>query len=282
MRHRDTAPSDADLVLRRAIELDADHTSGDDIELDQTTLSEIAAEIGVAPEAVVTAIAEARTGVLAHRSLVDRVIGPRRVWAHRPITYDDELARARLLDWLEVTHGLRPRVRPDGVVVASKRRDLVGKVGIGLRKAQGVGGLAVATTVRATTVVPDDDDAGSDGAICLVADVGAKRKEAVLGGSAVAMGASVVVGLAAVITGPLTLVGVPAAAGVGTLVARRVHRSTVARVSESVELTVDGVAVGEDAPKPKGSLVRRRRTERVLERSDRERPELPAPERADD
>lgn len=260
MSESEIQPVDTGMILRRAIELDeVSWELVSDEPLDSQSLAEIAAELGVSPNAVASALAEAKAGAPSRRSVLDRVVGPRRVAANRVVVTDDESVRERLVEWLSVTHGLKPRVRPDGVVIAHKRRDLAGLVGKGLRRAQGLGGLTVADTVQAATVATGDDAEEVDrSSLCLVADVGSKRKEAIAGGSAVAVGMSVVVGFAAVITGPVTLVGVPVAAGVGTLVARRVHRTTVVRLSESVSHTVDGVSQGEEPPRPVGSLSRRR------------------------
>jgi len=259
---------DAGMVLRRAVELDSTTAQEPawqgtlDEWLDRTALAEIASEVGVSAAAVAAAVAEAQAGALERPTVIDRIVGPRRVTANRAIAADDEQARERLLSWLSVAHGLRPRVRPDGVIIAHRRRDLAGKMGTGLRRFQGLGGLSSATTVQAAAVGADqvDQDPSDPGAICVVADVGSKRKEAIVGGSAVAAGMSVVVTMAAVFTGPVVLVGIPVAAGLGTVVARKTHRSTVRRMTESVDHTMDGVVQGEEPPHPLGGLVRRRRS----------------------
>ncbi len=264
------------MVLRRAIEVDHHSFDGDlDQPLDHRTLTEIAAEVGISPAAVAVAIAEARAGALERRSILDRIVGPRLVSANRTTTIDDDETRERLVEWLTVTHGLKPRVRPDGVVVAAKRHDLAGKVSTGIRRAQGLGGLSTANSVTAVAIVVEDDrdsegsgedgdpeDAIEPGAVCVVADLGSKRNDAIVGGSVVAVGFSAVIGMAAVVTGPAILVGIPVAAGVGTLVARKSHRTTVEKVTTSVDHAVDGVAQGEDPPRPLGGLVRKRRTNR--------------------
>ena len=245
---------DTATLLRRAIELD--HL-GQEVDLDQPldrdTLSEIAAEVGISPGALATAIAEAKAGALVNRSVLDRVVGPRLISANRTVSMEDQEAIDRLVEWLSVTHGLKPRVRSDGVVVAGKRRDLAGKISTGIRRAQGLGGLSTANSVTATAVGPEtpaspetSKDAG--GAVCLVADVGAKRNEAIIGGSAVAVSVSAAVVVVTVVTGPVALVGIPVAAGIGTIVARLSHRTTVIKVSESVDHAVDGVAQGEKPP----------------------------------
>lgn len=261
MSNDEIIPVNVGAVLRRAIEVDRlpGETIGDEGFLDRRALSEIAAEIGVSPAAVATALANGQAGVLTRRTVVDRIVGPRWVWSSRTMATDDQLARERLVEWLSVTHGLRPRVRPDGVVVAQKRRDLAGKLGAGVRKVQGLGGLAAAKRVQAAAVAADDREIETS-SLCLAVDVSAQRKDAIVGGSAAAVGMSAVIGAAALATGPVLLISMPLAVGVGTVVARRVHRTTVARMSESVDHTVDGVVQGDDPPGPLGGLILRRRS----------------------
>ncbi len=290
MNERETTPVDASTVLRRAIEVDHHSFEGDlDQPLDHQTLVEIAAEVGISPGAVAVAVAEARAGALERRSLLDRIVGPRLVSANRTTTVENGETRERLVEWLTVTHGLKPRVRPDGVVVAAKRHDLAGKVSTGIRRVQGLGGLSTANSITAAAIGPESDgrsNAGADGnggtdagtgtgtgtdsdadpielgAVCVVADLGSKRNDAIVGGSVVAVGVSAALSVVAVVTGPVALMGIPVAAGVGTLVARKSHRTTVVKIMTSVDHAVDGVAQGEEPPRPLGGLVRRRRSER--------------------
>lgn len=252
-------PLDPGLVLRRAIELD--RPVGDDgrgTALDHRALAEIAAEIGVSQEALAAAVADGQAGILARRTLIDRIIGPRWVWASGTVAADDDQTRERLVNWLSVGHGLRPRVRPDGVIVARKRRDLAGKLGASVRKIQGLGGLGSAKRVRAAAVPTVGDREDRSSSLCLAADLSAQRKDAIAGGSAAALGVSVVIGAAAFATGPALLAGLPLAAGVGAAVARRSHRIAVIEMTESVDHTVEGVVKGDDPPRPIGDLVRRR------------------------
>lgn len=252
-------PVDPGLVLRRAIELDrpvGEDLSGD--VLDHQALAEVAAEIGVSQEALAAAVADGKAGILVRRTIVDRIVGPRWVWASGTVAAGDDQARERLVRWLSVGHGLRPRVRPDGVIVARKRRDLAGKLGAGVRKVQGLGGLASAKRVRAAAVPTMGDEPAGSSSLCLAADLSAQRRDAIAGGSAAAIGVSVMIGAAAFATGPALLAGLPLAAGIGAAVARRSHRITVVEMSESVDHTVEGVVKGEDPPRPIGDLVRRR------------------------
>lgn len=251
-------PVDASVVLRRAIEIDHVTFDGDlDEQLDPSMLADIARQVGVSPTAVAAAVAEARAGALEDRSVLDRIIGPRRISSNRVFVADDTDATERLLEWLEVAHGLRPRVRPDGVIVARRRRDLAGKVGSGIRKVQGLGGLSDAGTVQAVAIGTEGEP--EPAAVCVVADVGTKRRDAIVGGSVVAVSLSAAVSMVAVLAGPVVLVGIPVAAGVGTAIARTAHRSTVNRMTESVDDTLDGVAQGDEPPHPIKSLVRKRR-----------------------
>ena len=262
------ARTDVESVLRRAIEkaqraeVEAAATAAEPV-LDTAALTEIAAEVGVPAESLAAALAEAQAGVDERRGVlagaVDRVVGPRTVWVSRPTDADEAEARRRIVDWLESNHGLRPRVRADGVVVAAKRRDVAGKMAGGIRRVRGLGGLGTASSIQAAAV-----DAGDgQGSVCLAADVGNKRAEAIAGGSVIAVGGTMVVGVTALITAPVVLVGVPIAAGVGTVASRLLYRSTVRRIGDTLEETVDGVARGDEPPHPLGRLrVRRTRRDR--------------------
>lgn len=253
---------DTSIVLRRAAELDKGLADdGVPVSLDPSMLAEVASEVGISPEAMASALAEAKAGAIRKRSVIDKVVGPRWVSANRITSETDDTSTERLVEWLEVAHGLKPRVTSEGLVVASKRRDLAGVVSTSLRRVQGLGGLSAATTVKAAAVTGEgDEDDDITGSVCLVADVGSKRNEAIRNGSVVTVVVWAAIGVAATAAGTVTLVGLPVAAGLGTLVARRSHRTTVVRVSESVDHVADGVALGQDPPRPKGSFGRRRRT----------------------
>ncbi|MGH1490036.1 MAG: hypothetical protein ACRBK7_11705 [Acidimicrobiales bacterium] len=269
MSNDEVTPVDPGQVLRRAIELD--HLPGAELHdepLDDQALAEIAADLGVSPAALAGALADGKAGALRDKTIVDRLVGPRWVWSSRTVSVDEQQARELLLDWLAVAHGLKPRVRPDGVIVARKRHDLAGKLGRGLRRVQGVGGLGTANRVQAAAVSAEDDipgganeaEDGPESSLCLAADLGSRRNDAIAGGSAAAVGMSAIVGVAVFASGPIALFGLPVAAGVGTVVARRVHRTTVIRITETVDETVDAVVLGEEPPRPRGSLVRRRKS----------------------
>ena len=244
-------------IIRRAIELDRIEPSEDGGGLSQLQLAQIAGDLDISPAALNSALVEAKAGVDGRQGLVDRLVGPRHISAKRSASVDEEAITVRVLEWLEVTHGLRPRVTSDGVVVATKRRDLAGVVGTGIRRAQGFGGLSTADEIKAA-VVTTGTDAQHESAVCLVADVGHSRSGAIVAGSAVAAGGSLVIGMVTLLVGPAAWVGVPLAAGAGALGARLVHRTTVRRVGESIDQTIDGVALGNEPPRPVGAFKRRR------------------------
>lgn len=252
------SPEATEIVLRRAVEMTEVEPTTGQIELSPTAVAEIAAEVGVPSSAVAAAVAEHRAGVVQRRSLVDRVVGPRVVWAHRASSLGEDLTKERAERWLQSTHGLRPRERHDGVIVANKPRGVAGAVAVGVRRAGGLGGLG---RVRGVAVAAVDVDA-QPGAVCVVADVGNKRDEAMLGGAAVTVGGVAVVGLVALVAGPLALVAVPVVAGAGAVTSRTIHRGTVRRVAEDVEETVDGIAAGAEPPR----LTRPRRSGRKSRR----------------
>ncbi len=250
--------SSAEVIIRRALEkAQRDDTVTEEV-LDITTLTAIASEVGLSASSVAEALAESRAGVDGEPSLIDRVVGPKVLWSTRPMAVTEETARERLVDWLHANHGLRSRVRGDGVVVAVKREDVAGKLGEGLRKIQGMGGLSQSAGVQAATASAADDEQS----VCLAVDVGNKRMEAVAGGSAVAVVGTVAVGATAVVAGPLMLIALPVGLAAGAVTSRLVHRQTVKRFTMSLEETMDGVARGDRAPHPLDPLKKQRNRRR--------------------
>lgn len=244
--------------MRRALEKAQRNDQLADTTMDVETLTVIAAEVGVPAASVAEAIAESRVGVDPQVGLIDRVVGPKTVWSTRAIHVNEEAARQRIVDWFRSNHGLRPRVRDDGVVVAVRRDDVAGKIGDSLRKVQGIGGLSGVNTVQAVAIGTQVDGV-EQGSVCLAVDVGNKRVEAVAGGSAVAAAGTVVVGAAAVVAGPLVLVVLPLCLGAGAVTSRLLHRETLKRIHYSVEETIDGVTRGDRPPHPLDPLKKVRR-----------------------
>lgn len=229
-----------EMVLRRASEIRERIPEPDEVGLTSNDLVEIAREVGVSPQAVVTALAEHQAGAPTRRGVADRLIGPRVVWASRLTASDEATARESSIDWLATEHGLRTRVRDDGVVVARKRTDVVGKLAGGVRRARGRGGLGRFREVQVASVAGDDQPA----AVCLVVDVGNKRNEAMATGAVVTAGGAAFVGFVALIAGPVTLAALPLVAGAGAVTSRRSHRATVRRAADDVEETLDRIASG--------------------------------------
>ncbi len=260
-------------VLRRAFEIaQRQLEEPTEVYLSRGTLAEIALEVGLPSSALAAAIAERQLGLDEEAGLLDRVLGPRMIAAQRASAHDERYLTERTVEWLENGHGMKSRVRQDGVVIANKRRDVVGKVANTLRSTQGQGGLGKVQQVTAVAVDLDDDP----GAVVLAADVGDKRNEAILGGVAVTAGASLAVGAISIVAGPLVLIGLPVAAGVGVLTSRTVHQGTVRDVEHEVESTIDQVVKGQRPPSllgavAKESIARRlqKRQERTAQRAER-------------
>ncbi len=230
-------------VLRRAFEIAHVEPNATAFEIGRETLAEIAAEVDLPQSALAGAVAERMLGVDDEQGLLDRLIGPVQITSVRAMGMSEDAAVEQLSEWMESGHGLRTRVRPDGVVVGVRRDDLFGKVGRTVRSAQGLGGLGEHREVRGAAVDLDHNTTG--GAVALTVDLTGKRNEAMLGGGAVAVGTGAVVGIVSLIAGPVALVGLPAAAGLGVLTSRLVHGKNVRQVTHSVEETVDAVATGE-------------------------------------
>ncbi len=215
-----------------------------DIELGIDHLRDIAAEVGIPASALAQALAEQLAGApTARGSVLDRLVGPTGLAESRVASGTGAEAHLHARRWLEVGHGLRVRVRDDGVIMASKRTDVVGKVVTGLRRARGREGLGRARSVLAATVEIDDTPV-----VCVVVDAANKRSEAlVVGSTLTGMGMSAV-GAAALFTTPVVLVALPVVAGGGLLFCRNRYRSAVVRLAEDLEDTVRAIADGDRPP----------------------------------
>ena len=136
----DLGPAASEAVIERALEMMDAETSGVQRELSPERVAAIALEVGATPQGTAAALAEYRAGVDPDKSMLDRIIGPRTVWARRRSTVEEDEARENAGSWLQ-SGGLQPRVRDDGTVVASQRRGVAGRVAVGVRRAAGLGGL---------------------------------------------------------------------------------------------------------------------------------------------
>ncbi len=246
------AADDVALVLRRAVQLADDESVVVSEQFPVTSLEEAAAELQLPVTALADALAEYRAGAIERSptdprggepskpGLLDRLVGPRRVAVTNRTVLSEADAVEQLSQSLRRHHRLRIRVNPDGAVVAVRRRGVVPVVARSVRAATGRAGLAGVKEVRAAAV---GAEAGAT-SVCVVADVSDQRAQSVVAGSAVAAGGTFVVGTVALVTAPVTLVGVPVALGVGWVTARVSHRYRVRHVAEEVEITADQVAAG--------------------------------------
>lgn len=171
--------------------------------------------------------------------------------------------RDRAVRLLEVGHGMRPRVQFDGVVVASKRSDVVGKLARSVRDAQGLGQLGKLRRVEVAAVDVGDEP----GALVVSADIGDQRTTAVAGGAAVTTVGGAVVAGSAILLSPFALVAAPVVLGAGIVTSRLVHGAAQRKAEERLEEAADALVSGEEpegmisrgAKKALESLRRRRR-----------------------
>ena len=232
---------DVEGVMRRAIELaDDDH----DGVLTIVQLQEVAAELGLPASSVAVAVAEKQAGADPGDGFVAKVIGPDRVAVHHRTSMSVEEAQALLVRWLEQGHGLRVLSAGEGVVVGRKRRDMLAPAVRASRSVQGLGGLGKAREVRAV-VVPFAEDRT---ALVLVADIRDRRKSSVAVGGVVAVAGIAAGGAAAVATAPAAAAVAPVAIGAGALIGRIRHKRAVEAITEELEYTSDGIAVGSAPP----------------------------------
>ena len=240
---------DSEAVLHRAIELAESGMLVAD-QFPQASLEEVAAELQIPLTAVADALAEYRAGALPllgedgprRRSVLDRMVGPAVVTVRHHTGLAEEATMARLGDWFKRRHRLRTRINARGAVVGVRRRGMVTLAARQVRSATGRAGLSGLREVRGAAVAVDDGHT----AFCVVADVSDHRTRSVVAGSAVAIGGTAVVSTVALVTAPVTFIGVPVFVGAGWVTSRLSHRHRVRRVTEEVEMTADEIAAGAD------------------------------------
>lgn len=237
-----------EVVLRRAFEL-AHVQPTRELVFSRSTLAEIAAEVDLPLQAVAAALAEQMADGTDADSFLDRVVGPDRISVHRVSPAPEDEMRERAMRLLEVGHGMRPRVQLDGVVVASKRNDVVGKLARSVRDAQGLGQLGKLRRVEVAAVDVGDEP----GALVLSADIGDQRTSAIAGGAAVSVVGGVVLAGSAILLSPFALVAAPIVAGAGVVTSRAIHGSAQRKVEDRLEAAADALVTGDE---PEGIISR--------------------------
>lgn len=229
------------VVLRRAFEI-AHREPQNDLVFSRSTLAEIATEVDLPVHAVAAALAERLADGTDDQSFLDRMIGSDRVSVHRRATAPENDMRQRAVRLLETGHGMRPRVQQDGVVIATKRKDLLGKLASTLRDAQGLGQLGKLRRVEVAAVDIGDEP----GAIVVSADIGDRRTVAIVGGTAVgALGGLAIAG-GVIALGPVAVVGAPVAAAVGFATSRVAFAAAEREVREDLEEAADALVRGDE------------------------------------
>ncbi len=241
-------PTSTEIVLRRAFEL-AEREPRTEVVLERSTLAEIALEVDLPLDALASAVAERQLRLDRDAGLLRSLVGPALVTSRRRSTADEDEMRRRATAWLQQSHGLRPRRQPNGMIVATKRRDLSGRIARSLRDLQGLGQLGRLRRIEIAAV----DIGDVPGTVCVVADVADRRAQAVAGGAAVSVGTAAAVGVGAAMVGPVVLAGLPVAAAAGLATSRVLHGTTVRRVRDDLDETLDAITTGAD---PETSLTR--------------------------
>lgn len=194
-RLQQLSTDEVERVLRRAIELQTDQEyATDDAGLDRAALRRIAAEIGIDPGHLESAMAEELLRVQAERpGLIDRLLAPSRAIVRDAATGDMAGVRQALDRWLGYHAGLRKRAESSTGAVWENDKSLVTVARMKLRAAQGSGAL------RTTMGVRDEIQPFEPGKqiVTIEADTSNVRRVALvwLGGVAVAAGAAGAVGL---------------------------------------------------------------------------------------
>jgi hypothetical protein len=235
-----------DRVLKRAVELQAAEHGGVD-GLDEQQLTQIAEEIGIAPQHLRRALAEERIG-LGHAEprpgLGQRLLGPQKLTVGRAFRGDPRILLGAGAEWLEREESLRiSRKLADGLSAEPDPRTLA-KLRSALGLARGTGQLRKADSVVLRVERLDDAEV----LVTATADMLAGRRRAAAG-MGVLLALSIVLGVvAAAVFGPFAWVGV-SMLGVALAAAWRFERL---RELEAVERGLDRAldALGEPKPEP--------------------------------
>lgn len=239
-------------VLARAAELQGVDADPSD-ELSEQQVLDIAREVGIAPDALRLALAEERTRVALppESGLAARIAGPALVGASRTVKGNATRVLATLDDWMQRGECLQQRRRQSDRMSWEPRRDMMGRMKVGLN----IGGrgypLARAAEVAAT-VAPVD---GERVHVQLVADVGPARSARLWGGGAVASAGAVSGGGLMIIPyfAPHALLAPIAAAAavilgaglVGGRLVARTHVITARRAQVALEQLLDRLEHGD-------------------------------------
>ena len=194
-RLQQLSTDEVERVLRRAIELQTDTEYGtDDAGLDRAALRRIAAEIGIDPDHLESAMVEELLRVQAEQpGLIDRFLAPGRTTVRGAAAGDMATVREALDRWLGYHAGLRKRAESPTGAAWERDTSLVTSARMKLRAAQGSGAL------RSTMGVRDEVRPLEPGKqiVTLEADTSNVRRAAMawLAGMAIAGGAAGAVGL---------------------------------------------------------------------------------------
>lgn len=194
-RLQQLSTNEVERVLRRAIELQTDAEYGtDDPGLDRAALRRVAAEIGIDPAHLESAMAEELLRVQAEQpGLIDRLLAPDTTAIRSAAEGDAAQVREALDRWLGYHAGLRKRAESPTGAVWEPDKGLVASARMKLRAAQGSGAL------RTTMGVRDEIRPLEPGrqVVTIEADTSNVRRIALawLAGMAVAGGAAAVIGL---------------------------------------------------------------------------------------
>jgi hypothetical protein len=149
-RLQQLSTEEVERVLRRAIELQTDTDYGtDDAGMDRAALRRVAAEIGIDPDHLESAMAEELMRVQAEQpGLIDRLLAPRKAAVRGAAAGDPVQVREALDRWLGYHAGLRKRAASPSGAVWEPDKSLVTAARMKLRAAQGSGALRTAVGVR--------------------------------------------------------------------------------------------------------------------------------------
>jgi hypothetical protein len=194
-RLQQLSTEEVERVLRRAIELQTDAQYGtEDPGLDRAALRRVAAELGIDPVHLESAMVEELLRVQAEQpGLIDRILAPDTAAVRSAAEGDAAQVRQALDRWLGYHAGLRKRAESPTGAVWEPDKGLVASARMKLRAAQGSGAL------RSTTGVRDDVRPLEPGRqiVTIEADTSNVRRVALalLAGVAVTGGAAATLGL---------------------------------------------------------------------------------------
>lgn len=224
-------------VLKRAVELQAARRAPADA-LGEADLLDVAREMGIEPQHLKRALAEERAGLgeaSARPALGDRLFGPGRLAAGRPVGGEPGQLLEAATQWLERQEGLRIVRRLPAGLSAERDRSALGWMRARLGLARGTGRLREADEVELRV----QELSAEEALVTLEADVSSVRNQTALTLGSCAVLVVAAVSLAFPYGAPALLLALPGL--LGAAASRAFADGRLRRISRGLEGTLDAL-----------------------------------------